>query len=90
MTKAPAWLVNAASALDFLTVEHPKVMSTMSAILITVGTIPAIPAISAGAGGVLLASGAAQAVGAAAVGLGQCLKAMSDRAQITAEPESIK
>lgn len=45
----------------------------LSAILITVGSIPAIPAISAGAGGAVLASGAAHAVGAIAVGLGQAL-----------------
>lgn len=48
-------------------------MSVLSAILITVGSIPAIPAISAGAGGAVLASGAAHAVGAIAVGLGQAL-----------------
>ncbi|KAH8108356.1 hypothetical protein DFH11DRAFT_1691535 [Phellopilus nigrolimitatus] len=78
VTKAPAWLVNACSAMEFLTTEHPKVMSAMSAVLITVGTIPSIPAISAGAGGALLASGAAQAIGAVAIGVGQCLKAMNN------------
>jgi hypothetical protein len=53
-------------------------MSTLSAILITAGSIPAIPAISAGAGGAVLASGAAHAVGAIAVGLGSWLKAQQD------------
>lgn len=72
-TQAPLWLLNACSALDFITSEHPKAMSVLSAILITVGSIPAIPAISAGAGGAVLASGAAHAVGAIAVGLGQAL-----------------
>ncbi|KAJ3496042.1 hypothetical protein NMY22_g19863 [Coprinellus aureogranulatus] len=40
-----------------------------------VGSIPAIPAISAGAGGAILASSAAHAIGAVAVGLGQALGA---------------
>ena len=56
-------------------------MSTLSAILITAGSIPAIPAISAGAGGALLASGAAQAVGAIAVGVGSWLKAAQQETQ---------
>lgn len=48
-------------------------MSVISAILITAGSIPALPAISAGAGGAVLASGAAHAIGAIAIGLGQAL-----------------
>jgi flagellar biosynthesis component FlhA len=67
------WLLNACNALDFITSEHPKAMSVLSAILITVGSIPAIPAISAGAGGAVLASGAAHAIGVIAVGVGQAL-----------------
>lgn len=73
VTSAPTWLLNACTALDFLTSEHPKAMSIVSAILITAGSIPAIPAISAGAGGAVLASGAAHAIGAIAVGIGQVL-----------------
>lgn len=69
----PIWLLNACAALDYITSEHPKAMSIISAILITAGSIPAIPAIAAGAGGAVLASGAVQAVGAIAVGLGQAL-----------------
>jgi len=78
VTHAPTWLLDACNALDFLTSEHPKVMSTLSAILITAGSLPAIPAISAGAGGAVLASGAAHAVGAIAVGLGSWLKAQQE------------
>jgi hypothetical protein len=78
ITHAPIWLLNACNALEFLNTEHPKVMTTLSAILITVGSIPAIPAISAGAGGAILASGAAHAVGAIAVGVGSWLKAQQD------------
>ncbi|KAG5338274.1 hypothetical protein C0989_007744 [Termitomyces sp. Mn162] len=72
-TEAPLWLLNACNALEYITSEHPKAMSIISAILITAGSIPAIPAISAGAGGAVLASGAAHAIGAIAVGLGQAL-----------------
>ncbi|KAG6868485.1 hypothetical protein C0993_002250 [Termitomyces sp. T159_Od127] len=72
-TEAPLWLLNACNALEYITNEHPKTMSIISAILITAGSIPAIPAISAGAGGAVLASGAAHAIGAIAVGLGQAL-----------------
>ena len=53
-------------------------MSTISAILITAGSIPAIPAVAAGAGGAILASGAAHAVGAIAVGIGSWLKAQQE------------
>jgi hypothetical protein len=84
IAQAPVWLLNACGALDFLTTEHPKVMTTLSAILITIGSIPAIPAISAGAGGTVLASGAAHAVGAIAVGVGSWLKAQQDgQVQVT-------
>jgi len=73
ITQAPVWLLNACNALEYITSEHPKAMSIISAILITAGSIPALPAISAGAGGAVLASGAAHAIGAIAVGLGQAL-----------------
>ena len=80
-TQVPIWLLNACSALDYITSEHPKAMSIISAILITAGSIPAIPAIAAGAGGAVLASGAAQAAGAIAIGLGQALNTTVKKAQ---------
>ena len=73
--EAPAWLLNACTALEYITGEHPKAMSIVSAILITAGSIPAIPAIAAGAGGAALASSAAHAIGAIAVAAGQALGA---------------
>ncbi|CAK5264647.1 unnamed protein product [Mycena citricolor] len=76
--KAPAWLLNATTALDFLSGEHPKVMSTISAILIVAGTIPSLPVITAGAGGAILASSTAHAVGAIAVGLGSWIKTQQE------------
>jgi len=84
IAQAPLWLLNASEAMDILISEHPKVMTTLSAILITVGSIPAIPAISAGAGGVFLASSAAHTAGAIAVGLGSWIKAQqSGKVSIT-------
>src|SRR5215510_7073806 len=91
IANAPTWLLNACNALDYLTTEHPKVMTTISAVLITVGSIPAIPAISAGAGGAILASHAAHAVGAMAVGVGSWLKAQQEgqlKAQIANQSKS--
>jgi len=87
MANAPVWLLNACTALDYITSEHPKAMSVLSAILITAGSLPAIPAISAGAGGAVLASGAAHAIGAIAVGLGQALGATikNSQAQLPAQ-----
>lgn len=81
IANAPVWLLNACTALDYITSEHPKAMSVLSAILITAGSLPAIPAISAGAGGAVLASGAAHAIGAIAVGLGQVLGASIKNSQ---------
>ncbi|KAJ6569667.1 hypothetical protein B0H19DRAFT_938015 [Mycena capillaripes] len=75
---APAWLLNAATALDFLQSEHPRVMSTLSAVLIVAGTIPTLPFVTAGAGGALLASSTAHAVGAIAVGIGSWIKTQQE------------
>ncbi|KAH9936909.1 hypothetical protein B0H21DRAFT_825472 [Amylocystis lapponica] len=87
ITHAPLWLLNACQSLDYLTNEHPTVMTALSAVLITVGSLPALPAISAGAGGAFLASGTAHAIGSIAVGLGTWLKAQNEgQAQIAAPP----
>ncbi|KAJ7630474.1 hypothetical protein FB45DRAFT_536221 [Roridomyces roridus] len=76
--RAPAWLLNAANAMDFLSSEHPRVMSTLSAILVVAGTIPALPGISAGAGGAILASSTAHAIGAVAIGLGNWIRTQQE------------
>jgi flagellar biosynthesis component FlhA len=62
-----------------VTTDNPKVMSTVGAILITVGSIPAIPAVAAGAGGVVLASHAVQTIGAIAVGVGNLLRSQGGK-----------
>ena len=78
IANAPLWLINACQSLESLTSDHPKVMTALSAILITVGSLPALPAISAGAGGAFLASSTAHALGSLAVGLGTILQAQTD------------
>ncbi|KAI0351230.1 hypothetical protein OH77DRAFT_963210 [Trametes cingulata] len=78
VAQVPAWLVNACQSLEFLTNEHPKVMTAISAILITVGSLPALPAVAAGAGGAFLASSTAHALGSLAVGFGTLLQAQVD------------
>ena len=83
-------MVDACQALDFLTSDHPKVMSTVSAILITIGALPAHPAIAAGAGGALLASHTVQAIGAVAMGVGQALKTVQDGKAKAGESKSSK
>ncbi|KZT67888.1 hypothetical protein DAEQUDRAFT_751533 [Daedalea quercina L-15889] len=83
---APVWLVNACQALESLTTDHPKVMSALSAVLITVGSLPALPALSAGVGGAFLASSTAHALGSLAVGLGTLLKAQADGQVQTSGP----
>jgi len=78
VTHAPLWLLNACQSLDYLTSEHPKVMTALSAVLITAGSLPAIPMLTAGAGGAFLASGTAHAIGSIAVGLGTWLKSQNE------------
>ena len=56
-------------------------MTALSAILISIGSIPAIPAIAGGAGGAILASCAAHAVGAVAVGVGSWIKLQQEAKQ---------
>lgn len=73
VTQAPVWLLNAFAALEYITSEHPKTMSIISAILITAGSIPAMPAVSAGV--------AIQAFGALAIGLGKALNSAPKPAQ---------
>jgi hypothetical protein len=87
VAQAPLWLLNACNALDFLHTEHPKVMSTVAAVLLTVGSLPTLPGITAGAGGAILASHAVQAAGAIAVGVGSWLKAAQDSAASKAAAE---
>ncbi|KIP06780.1 hypothetical protein PHLGIDRAFT_118719 [Phlebiopsis gigantea 11061_1 CR5-6] len=73
--EVPVWLLLACEALKDLNVEYPTTMGVVSAILITVGSIPALPAVSTGAAGAFLASGTAHAIGSIAVGLGGLLTA---------------
>ena len=53
-------------------------MTAISAVLITIGSIPALPAIATGAGGAFLASGTAQAIGSIAIGVGSLINAVNN------------
>jgi hypothetical protein len=92
ITHAPDWLVGAVGALDFLTSNHPRAMSALSAVLLTVGSVPVMaasggaaavfPALAATPGGHavlgVLGSASAQAVGAVVVGLGNWVKSVNE------------
>lgn len=73
--EVPVWLLLACEALKDLNVEYPTTMGVVSAILITFGSIPSLPAVTAGAAGAFLAGGTAHAIGSIAVGLGGLLTA---------------
>ncbi|KZT05065.1 uncharacterized protein LAESUDRAFT_702632 [Laetiporus sulphureus 93-53] len=75
---APLWLINVCQSLAPITHEHPKAMTALSAVLITLGSLPALPVVSAGVGGTFLASSTAHALGSVAVGLGTWLRAQSE------------
>jgi hypothetical protein len=66
--------------LDYLISKHPKVMSTISAVLIWVGRIASVPGVSACIGGTILAHQAVQAAGAIAIAAGEWLQAAVDSA----------
>lgn len=53
-------------------------MGTVAAVLITVGSLPALPGFAAAAGGTFLASHAFQAAGAIALGVGNWLRATQE------------
>lgn len=77
IVNAPLWLIESCIALEELMSEYPKTMSMIAAALITIGAIPALPAVSAGAAGTVLASGAAHTIGSVAVAIGTMLAAQS-------------
>jgi len=58
--------------LEYLTTKHPKVVSTLSTVLVAVGNIASHPGVSACVGGPILA--AMQSVGAIAVAVGKWLR----------------
>jgi hypothetical protein len=61
--------------LEYLINKHPKVMSTISIVLIWVGRIASVPGVSACLGGTILAPQAVQAAGAITIGAGEWLQA---------------
>ncbi|CAL1697776.1 unnamed protein product [Somion occarium] len=72
-SQVPIWLLEACNYLDTMTSEHKGTMSIIAAVLITVGSVPALPAVQAGAAGALLASSTAQVIGSTLAGVGAWL-----------------
>jgi len=70
VTSSSAWFLD---VLDFLNAER-RIMVTLSAIFIIIGSLPAIPAIASGVGGTFFTLRVAQSAGAIAVSLGNWLK----------------
>ena len=60
--------------LDYFITKHPKVVSAVSTVLITVGSIALHPGVASCVGGPTLAQHAVQAVGAVAVAIGKWLR----------------
>ena len=66
VAQVPVWLLAASEAIFAMTPDSSGAMSILAAVLITVGSIPALPGVAAGS--------TATALGAAAVGLGTILR----------------
>jgi hypothetical protein len=71
----PPWLSLVVESLKDLNSEYPLLMDAASAILVVLGSIPAIPAIAAGGAGPLLAGTAAKVLGSMAVSAGTFMSA---------------
>jgi len=71
VTDAPPALIN---AVDYLNSKHPKVLSTVSTVLTTMGGIILFPDVSACAHGTILAHPAATIAGGIAVAVGRRLR----------------
>jgi hypothetical protein len=71
----PDGLLGLHNPLGYLVTKHPKVMSTVSTALITVGSIVLLPGIATCAAGTIFAHPAATVVGAIAVTVGKWLRA---------------
>ena len=67
-------LLRLRNTLDYLIAKHPKVVSTVSTVLIAVGGIILLPGISACASGTILAHPAVTVAGTIAVVVGKWLK----------------
>jgi hypothetical protein len=77
----PLWRVKARKVLEYFTTKHPKVVSTLSTVLVVMGNIASHPGVSACVGGPILA--AVQSVGAIAVAIGEWLRNELDSAGAT-------
>jgi hypothetical protein len=76
-----------ADALDNLITKHPKVMSTVSTILITMGSIVLFPGFTACASGTILAHPAVSVAGAVAVAIGKWFRTALNSATARLPPK---
>jgi len=85
MDTPPLWRVKARKVLGYLTARHPKMVSSLSTVLVAVGNIASHPGVSACVGGPILA--AVQSVGALAVTVGEWLRDALDSAGAPAQAQ---
>ena len=78
VTGVSLYLLKVTKALDLLP-DRTRVMSTMSGILVALGSIPEIDAVKDGAMGEFLASETARTAGAVAKGVGHWMKGQVER-----------
>jgi hypothetical protein len=86
MDTPPLWRVKARKVLEYFTTKHPKVLSTLSTVLVAMGNIASHPGVSACVGGPILA--AVQSVGAIAVAIGEWLRNELDSAGATTSAQA--
>ena len=83
---ARPWLLNPRKALHCLITKHPKVMSSISTVLIIVGGIVLLPGFSACVNGTILAHPAVKIAGGAAVAVGKWLRSTVAKATTQEQP----
>jgi len=79
----PDWLLGFKDAFDHVFQANPNTTAAVSALLMALGTIPALPLAGTAAGGTILTSGAVQAAGTVAMAVGTWL---GGKQQQPAEP----
>ena len=85
----PLWLLYAHKPINYVVMKHPKIVSAVSTVLITVGEIVLLPGVSAYIGSIIFAPHAVKAAGAIAVAVGKWLKGAvgSSAAKAAVQPQ---
>ncbi|KAH9964810.1 hypothetical protein BJV74DRAFT_786271 [Russula compacta] len=82
---ARRWLLNQCKALHCRITKHPKVMSSISTVLIIMGSIVLLPGISACVNGTILAHPAVKVAAGVAVAVGKWLRSAASKATTQAQ-----